>query len=287
MTNEFLLLESLHDSLYNKIRLDELTHDEEFYYLYKHARVDQSELVFNVFKNCQLKFSRPIDFNDPYDCHFDTKIDFSGITRKKFNKEFNREIKEHEWKEISLDFQYELTRSFKINALRDIRTKNFTVACFNNNPLNTLMWSHYADNHKGFLIEFKFPRNDINRLPVPVDYSINYPILTLPWSMASFLSNKSLQIEDLRKIFFTKSLDWKYENEYRLINTNHELATFPANLISSVVFGTKTPPKIMDKVNQIIKDFNLTHNMHVKTYQSQLAKRKYEIVVPNHPRLSK
>lgn len=38
---------------------------------------------------------------------------------------------------------------------------NLSVTCFNNNPLNMLMWSHYAQSHTGFLVEFKIPHPTI------------------------------------------------------------------------------------------------------------------------------
>lgn len=279
------LFHALINRPYTLLKLNELNQDSDFYYLYKHTRVDERQLVFNIFNNCQLKFSKPIDFNDPYDCHFENNINFKGLTRKNFNKEHNLKIRTDEWEETKEKYKMTLTKLIKKNYLNDIRNKYFTVACFNNNPLNILMWSHYADNHKGFLIEFKFPKKDLGRLPIPVEYTNEYPIVSLPYSYHAFNQNLDLQIENTRKIFYTKSSDWNYENEYRLINIKDELALFPANLISSVIFGTNTPPSIKQTLNEIIKNFNLKNNLIVKTYQTELVKKQYRLIVPNHPRL--
>lgn len=285
MHHQELLFNTLIHRPYTASKINELTQDDDFYYLYKHTKVDQNQLVFNIFKKCHMKFSKPIDFNDPYDCHFETRIDFTGLTRKKFNKEHRLKIRTDQWEHTKEKYKSNLINIIKNNYLNDIRNNHFTVACFNNNPLNILMWSHYADNHRGFLIEFKFPKKAIGRLPIPVEYTSQYPIISLPYSLHALNQDLDLQHENTRKIFYTKSIDWEYENEYRLINIKNELATFPENYISSVIFGTNTPPSIKNTINEIIQDFNLINKLEIKTYQTQLAKKQYRLIVPNHPRL--
>ena len=286
MLTSDLLFKSLIKNPYTLSKLDELFQDDDFYYLYKHTRIDPNQYVFNIFKKCQLKFSKPADFNDPYDCHFEIKVNFSGLTRNRFNSENNLTILEHEWKKSKETYKKTLTEIIKKSALEDFRNKYFTISCFNNSPLNILMWSHYADNHKGFLIEFKFPKKNLGRFPLPVEYCSEYPIITIPASLQIYRSNLNLQIEQAKKTFYIKSKEWIYENEYRLINNQNELATFPAEYISSVIFGTNTTTPIKNTIKNIIEEFNLKNNLNVKTYESQLAKRKFKIVVPNHPRLN-
>lgn len=286
LTNN-LLVKELMKRPYIASKIKELTQDDEFYYFYKHTRVDPQKLVLNIFEKCHIKFTKPVDFNDPYDCHFDTRVDFSGLTRKKFNKEHNLKIREYEWEESKEKYKNHLIKIIKKHALKDFRENFFTVTCFNNNPLNILMWSHYADNHKGFLIEFKIPKYDFGRLPLPVEYSHEYPTISLPYSFHAYEKDINIQIENTRKIFYIKSKEWEYENEYRLINVEKELSSFPANYISSVLFGTNTPASIKNAINEVIKNFNLKHSLDVKTYQAQLAQKQYRLTAPGHPRLDK
>ena len=45
--------------------------------------------------------------------------------------------------------------------------KKFRVACFTENNIFPLMWSHYADSHKGLCLEY-----DLTRLPKGYRYGI-------------------------------------------------------------------------------------------------------------------
>ncbi|TOC13300.1 hypothetical protein CGJ90_24575, partial [Vibrio parahaemolyticus] len=55
---------------------------------------------------------------------------------------------------VSGDFTKSMTSSFGICSL----SKTFE---------NILMWSHYADNHKGFVVEFETPTNFAEFLETP------------------------------------------------------------------------------------------------------------------------
>src|SRR5690606_28042600 len=80
---------------------------------------------------------------------------------------------------------------------------------------NTLMWSHYSKAHKGFCIgfnkndEFFNKRGKTNVLDQgyqPVEYSKNR--IRVPTEKGKVVS---------LKVLLTKSIDWKYEEEERLI----------------------------------------------------------------------
>lgn len=102
--------------------------------------------------------------------------------------------------------------------------KSFKVSCFTTNPYSMLMWAHYADYHKGFCIEYEIPNyckenaHIFNNL-FPVIYSKERTSV-LPYCINA-LTNKSLSDDDLWNMYkyglLTKSLDWKYQDEWRLI----------------------------------------------------------------------
>lgn len=86
-------------------------------------------------------------------------------------------------------------------AFREIRVCSLTT-----NGTNLLFWSHYADSHKGFCVEY-----DATTLPISyafrVQYQDNYPEAIYPGP------------SDARgfKPALVKSKVWEYEEEYRII----------------------------------------------------------------------
>ena len=52
------------------------------------------------------------------------------------------------------------------------------VCSFAGDPLNILMWSHYASNHRGVCLQFDVAKDPINLLlALPVEYSDEYPVV--------------------------------------------------------------------------------------------------------------
>jgi hypothetical protein len=70
-------------------------------------------------------------------------------------------------------------------------------------PKNILMWSHYAHNHKGYVIGFDAQHEYFGRTVRPVVYSDIRP------------SHNPLEEHHSGEIFYTKSKDWSYEQEHR------------------------------------------------------------------------
>lgn len=71
---------------------------------------------------------------------------------------------------------------------------------------NILMWSHYADSHKGFVIEFRPDFIDGIKLE-QVEYCAN----------RNYLTFEDIDKNRFDRIFFKKSSEWKYEQEYRAV----------------------------------------------------------------------
>lgn len=96
------------------------------------------------------------------------------------------------------------------------------------------MWSHYADSHKGFCIEYDLTKVDFNKnqfVLFPVKYSHKRP--PIPWT--SMLNNNETSINkkvlyDIIMSVLTKDDIWSYENEWRFINlskVNPHFIEFP------------------------------------------------------------
>lgn len=93
---------------------------------------------------------------------------------------------------------------------------NICCLCEENN--NLLMWSHYADQHKGFCIGYniKALNNDVTELTFPVLYrDTNYYEITDAADINSSLAMYTLTL---------KSTKWSYEKEWRIF---YEPKTIP------------------------------------------------------------
>lgn len=96
------------------------------------------------------------------------------------------------------------------------------VSCFGSINDSILMWSHYANKHKGACIEFEIDDKDFRK----VNYSpklLNFSFTdALEIYFSHEIANKEIDTNDPDKQFllepiFTKSIDWEYEGEIRCV----------------------------------------------------------------------
>ncbi len=101
---------------------------------------------------------------------------------------------------------------------------------------NILMWSHYGDDHKGFVIEFR--ADFIDGLSIEeVEYS----------NKRDFLTFEDIEENIFDRVFLKKSIEWSYEQEYRAvlplekcikkINNDIHLFEIKKSSINSISFG--------------------------------------------------
>lgn len=86
------------------------------------------------------------------------------------------------------------------------------TSCFSTTNDNLLMWSHYADSHKGVVIGFR-----INQKPFK-----DNPPLRMKYSQQRFILDEQRICDNdvweyIKSILLTKSNKWRYENECRFI----------------------------------------------------------------------
>ena len=147
--------------------------------------------------------------------------------------------------------------------------KKFRVACFTTNPFSMLMWAHYADSHKGFCVEYAVPvpnEHNIGLLQnlLPVIYS-DERVSVLEECLADLKCSKVTD-EIASAIYkyglLTKSIDWLYQNEWRLISLDDMLSDkggyncsfFP---ISKVFLGAKMSGEKRKDIIKICSDRNI------------------------------
>jgi hypothetical protein len=118
------------------------------------------------------------------------------------------------WRELNdpLEGRYEIylgKKDDEIEGVMDSRIgrarDKYRIACLSADPENFLLWSHYADGHKGIVVE----------IDIPDGHPDLTAVVYTPFS--SVFSEKTDTKEDMRHLFSGKALPWSYEQEYRVI----------------------------------------------------------------------
>lgn len=144
------------------------------------------------------------------------------------------------------------------------------VSCFSEINDSILMWSYYADNHKGICLEFDLSKlNEDDKM----NQDIKKNLSRVHYSPIRADIQYQL-VNDSGLNFLTSKADvWKHELEWRLICvTNEEF--LPFDCITGVYLGVNFPlsskeyEKIVDAVNAY---------PDLPIYQGQLSLTKYEI----------
>ncbi len=264
---------------------DYIFKDEKYFYLYKHLRVDNGSL--NVISQPSLKFTSPTNFNDPFDCSF--LVDFKkNFSIKELKERFGKRIATHnviDW----IKAKQRLLGTWKNQEYDKDFTKNLGVCCLNQNPLSLLMWSHYADFHKGFMVELRFPINSeeliVDFIPFRVRYSEDYP--TVDMTSTHLTTEK-----DIERTLFTKALEWNYEKEFRILGVNKSgiIEDYPQKYLSSVILGVNTSKENKRLIKSSLDRFNekFRNGMtKVELFSAEKVNCKYQVHVPRHQRLDK
>ena len=218
----------------------------EITHLYKYRAYNAHSL--SILINRKVWFAKPDSLNDPFDC----KIPFDHSLTPDEAVAYGRKTGVAEDKiNTILDSRGDVHSEFKkiwretlIKADEELENVGvFSLSEVNN---NILMWSHYADYHKGFCIEFvRNPNNQLGNYEMTrrVQYRPDYPII-IPIKDDVF---------DLK--FFMKSSDWEYEQEWRLINDKGEgEESLPDVDMSTIIFGLRMPASHKETIRKVTSD---------------------------------
>lgn len=150
----------------------------------------------------------------------------------------------------------------------EIMSERCGIFCVSSRYNSLPMWAHYADNAKGFVIEFKgldaiFSGDNTGILNKLCD--VNYKIKR---------SGVTFENGSYKSLFFEKDKDWEYENEKRVItnlssckeldigNETIYIKTIPKENISKVIFGWRLEQNevetLSNEINTINKNLELS-----------------------------
>jgi hypothetical protein len=197
--------------------------------VYKYCSWDSATRILN---DLRLKVTPPAEFNDPFE--FMPRMEHQ-LSQAAFEDLILGETRIAQATAIggppppSLELIQQFTRAdpslmhrlFSIsypqtcrervqNFCRDV-SDGFGVVCFSLNPTNILMWSHYAENHKGVVIGFQLPPHISDKL-IRVKYSKERVLFDPAQPIGG-----EYDTEIAEKIISTKHVNWEYEEEMRIM----------------------------------------------------------------------
>jgi hypothetical protein len=165
--------------------------------------------------------------------------------------------------ELDPEFKSENCSDFVSRDILESLSKSMGVLSLSKNHDSLLMWSHYADEYSGAVIEFD-SKHEFFQGQIEVDYRKNRPIKDI----SSYLNNNEpIPIAEL----CVKSEQWEYEAEVRVIRsfTDCEISDetdkfpiytmkMPIECIKSIILGERTLLDDQKEIWELIKHTNIS-----------------------------
>ncbi|MCF5657903.1 DUF2971 domain-containing protein [Pseudomonas poae] len=265
----------------------------------------------SILQSRLIRFSQPSAFNDPFEfLPYIDAIDTPDNITARFQQTMNRDFSE-EYAGLDDLTKSQLTKdqfrmhmqSFLLSAenssanvlnqlalyaqmkIHEVSCQHMGVLCLSETYDDLLMWAHYADCHKGFVIEFdsispffhqrRSEKDDLRYLR-PVLYKKERPAITLTNT-------------DMSELFLTKSEHWKYEKEWRmvvgLIDADEVISDvggdiclyeFPASAIKAVFVGSKMQE---DTLSALIKNIDSDRSLsHLEIFKGKVHPINYSLI---------
>ncbi len=200
------------------------------------------EHALDVIANQRLKVSLLNDLNDPFEL---TAVELSDKQFRKEYKAFKREMAER-----------------------------YGILSFSRTWKSPLLWSHYANRHKGVALEFEV----LDSIAHPITYRTNRYVLNYekPTKQTPRFDKK-----DIQGIWLTKYKQWKYEDEVRVILRKSECykqgAMYFYGLGQDIhLKGIVLGPLCDIPITRI--ENSLPMNLRISVIKSRLAFRSFSIV---------
>ena len=234
-------------------------------YKYRSLSDGSKEYTLDIFRKCELYFSAPNSFNDPFDCKIRPIVKSREQLAKNIAKRHSLPYNNDEVENAVKDDPTIETRLIK--AVDDVKNTH-GICCFSERFSDILMWAHYADCHKGICLGF-----DVTEDPAFFDYIQNviyqdtYPLLDL-----SVVDGIKKYLNALLK---TKYSEWAYEKEVRVYKKEHKAYSFNPAALTSIFFGCKTDDTMIEEVKQVVRDNEYLR--HVKFYKAVMDSNAFKL----------
>lgn len=274
-------------------------------HLFKYLHPDR----IDVLKNRAIRFSQPEAFNDPFEfkpvinsiCSNDylqnyvdenldrlTEEQLSNMLPPQIRNLISRELVIAFVKKFLLDNHEYLDNVLKAlgtHASQIIPTKSnelIGVLSLTEKKDNLLMWSHYADSHRGFCIGFDSTHSFFNRKRSEKDEF--YHLRKVKYLQER--PSKTMNEMDGIDMFLLKSDIWEYEQEWRICSVLSDANTilesqmppvclfnFPSEIIKEIIIGANASNELIENIANVINQD--PEFKHVKLKLSSVSSTQY------------
>lgn len=153
-----------------------------------------------------------------------------------------------------------------LNHLLEFKTK---IGIYSLSKINShnLLWSHYASGGRGYCLEYDIEKLKLGGIEnsfddlLLVEYLEKIPELNID----DMIDQKNF----ISKLIATKSKDWEYEEEIRLIFNNSSLKNYHSSALSSIFFGVNMPDSHQNRLIEALD------NRNIEFYKSFKEKNSY------------
>jgi hypothetical protein len=265
--------------------------EENVIYRYKYLPYTEGSL--KTITDSTIKFTCPLEFSDPFDCkpYYDT-TNIDQLPRMRpdlFIAAGNRRgLSPAKRIQAKGKFIARLKNRIHVGDFSKESISRVGVVCLSKNALSIPMWSHYADFHRGFVLEFRIPtaggKKDIalvneRLLPWPIQYREERPRIRI---------GAETPDELVDKVVLTKSTVWAYEEEQRVVDHYRGPGIHHYRrdeILCSVIAGMNIEDRNYSNLQSIIKEIVSDNQVNLSLFKAQEKNDEYRLVVHGHPRL--
>ena len=250
--------------------------------LYKYRRMSVKSIQSIA---CNIVyFAEPSSLNDPFDCRIHP-TSYTDGTEDEFRELFTRLAKRNpQIENVAEEVERMISERLHLDTdklekawvdTQNGENKKVGLFCLSADPTHILMWSHYADDHKGFCLEFSTV-NSIFKMARNVEYPPSYP----NHRFIDCMNDREL----LHKLtLFTKANLWEYEQEWRvlgnfgMVENGKGFYRFAKEALTGIIFGWSMPTEDKVVLGKLVEG----RNPSVQLYQAHRRKREFKMqIVP-------
>lgn len=274
------------------------------------------EVADIVLRNRTLRWSTPGTFNDPFDCQFNlyfASVDDAmrdEVIQKQFDTIFNggpasegsplgRQLlrARGRYPKMTLEQFAEDAGPSVEETLANATSmqdeflqmmKNYAatqkILCLTDRFDSVLMWSHYAEQHRGLALRFDTPDGVDSpwRLATRIQYQKDLPLALSRDELSDFAAGRlSLDPEALaRTMLLTKAAGWSYESEWRIVsgdgrarNAAFEDVKFHPKELTGIILGARMPSQSKEHLSALARAVN----PNIEVFTAELATRSFLI----------
>lgn len=248
------------------------------FYMYRTAAITKTIILDNT-----LKFTNPENFNDPFD--FFPKVTERGLLKfiDRIENENGNGQKKFKRNHLARKKHIAYLRS---KEFRNEYLKNLSIACFSRSPYILPMWAHYANSHKGCVLEFSYVNSDEikdkylntpleNHFDILIPHDVHYDNERPTLFDEHGNTNKLINAFD---VCLRKAKIWEYEQEVRVIQMQPEgIYPFNPEQLTGVYFGIKIDPSDKKEISNLIELKNMDRKIKIKKHDMEIAFDDFEI----------